>query len=75
MDVDLLFGFQVPCHFDSTAYFSGAPAAMAGGMAGGVAAGLNKKGGVIGGLPIPPVQRFISGFANGVEHGFHVACG
>ena len=41
---------------------------LAGVIAGGVASGLGKKVGVIGGLAIPPVKRFINGFAGGVEY-------
>ena len=41
---------------------------LAGVIAGGVAAGGSKKVGVIGGLPIPPVMRFITGFAHGVAY-------
>ena len=41
---------------------------LAGVIAGGVAAGGAKKVGVIGGLPIPPVMRFITGFAHGVAY-------
>tara|TARA_B110001452_G_scaffold214918_1_gene185952 strand:- start:412 stop:1476 length:1065 start_codon:yes stop_codon:yes gene_type:complete len=37
-------------------------------IAGGVAAAGSSKVGVIGGLPITPVKRFINGFANGVAH-------
>ena len=39
---------------------------LAGVIAGGVAAQGNGKVGVIGGLPIAPVERFINGFSNGV---------
>ena len=41
---------------------------LAGVIAGGVASELSKKVGVIGGWPIPPVKRFINGFAGGVEY-------
>merc|ERR1719305_2078024 len=41
---------------------------LAGVIAGGVAAPRSKKVGVIGGLPIMPVKRFINGFANGVAY-------
>ena len=41
---------------------------LAGVIAGGVSATGSRKVGVIGGLPILPVKRFISGFANGVAY-------
>ena len=41
---------------------------LAGVIAGGVAAKGGKKLGVIGGLPIPPVVRFIEGFINGTAY-------
>ena len=37
-------------------------------IAGSVSTGLTKKVGVIGGLPITPVMKFINGFANGVAY-------